>query len=129
MCFVCGKKNEDGLKLDFTIDEHKVIRTQCAFPKKLQGYANVVHGGFLGMVLDEVMVNLPYRMEKVPVVSAEFTVRLKKPVMVGETVHFKAWIVRHLRRYYEIESEAALDSGEVVATASSKCFRVEMKNP
>ena len=127
MCFCCGRHNVEGMQLQFHIDSHKVIRTEYVFPKKFQGYADVVHGGMLGMVLDEVMVNLPWRLDKKPVVSAEMTVRLKKPVKVGEKVMFKACIKKHLRRYYEIEGEAALEDGTVVATASAKCFRIEIK--
>ena len=127
MCFVCGKKNHDGLCLDFHIDEHKVIHTHYSFPKKFQGYANVVHGGMLAVVLDEVMVNLPWRLEKSPVVSAEFTMRLKKPVTVGHKVLFKAWIVKHQRRFYQLASEASLEDGTVVATAEAKCFKMELK--
>ena len=125
MCFVCGKENKDGLKLNFYIDEHKRMHTEYAFSKKFQGYANLVHGGMLGVVLDEIMVNLPWYLEKTPVVSAEFTVRIKQPLQVGEKVFFEAWIVKHLRRYYEMESKATTEDGKVVATAKAKCFRVE----
>ena len=127
MCFVCGKQNPDGLKLNFSIDEHKTIHTEYTFPKKYQGYADIVHGGMMAVVLDEVMVNLPWRLEKAPVVSAEFSIRLKKPVKVGEKILFKGWIVKHLRRYYEMESEAATQEGMVVATAKAKCFRMEIR--
>src|SRR5208337_3861942 len=90
-CMACGKENPDGLKVDFEIKDGK-ISCKCAFQKRFQGYANIVHGGMIGLMLDEVMVNLPWKIYKVPVVSAELNVRLKKPVKVGEEVYFSAEI-------------------------------------
>ena len=70
MCFACGSKNPIGLKLKFSLDDNNVMRTQFTPQKVHQGYKNVVHGGIIALILDEVMVNLLWKLGR-PVVSAQ----------------------------------------------------------
>ena len=122
-CFACGKENLDGLQLDFTIEGGK-IRTEYTPPKKFQGYAGVVHGGIIGLILDETMVNLPWKLYKTPVVSAELTLRFKKPAKVGEKIFFMAEIEKERGRLVYTKGAAALSDGTVLAEASAKCVKV-----
>ena len=124
-CFACGKNNPDGLKLDFTIKDNKIY-SEYTFPKKFQGYADVVHGGMIGLILDEVMVNLPWKKYNTPVISAEMTFRLKKPVKVGEKIVFTAEVEKEIKNLIYTKGEAKRENGEVVATATAKCIRVEL---
>ena len=125
-CFACGDKNPDGLKLDFKVEGEKLI-VEYTFPKKFQGYADVVHGGMLSLVLDEVMVNLPWKKYDTPVVSAELNIRLKKPVKVGQKVIFSSWIEKEKGSLVIMSGQAELENGEVVATASAKCLKVDLE--
>ena len=125
-CFACGDKNPDGLKLDFKVEGEKLI-VEYTFPKKFQGYADVVHGGMLSLVLDEVMVNLPWKKYDTPVVSAELNIRLKKPVKVGQKVIFSSWIEKEKGSLVIMNGKAELENGEVVATASAKCLKVDLE--
>ena len=68
-CFVCGKKNPIGLKLDFSFDG-KTIKTDFIPQKEHQGYFNIVHGGIISTLLDEVMVKLAIEMG-MPSVTAQ----------------------------------------------------------
>lgn len=124
-CLACGKNNPDGLKADFLIQDGR-ITTECVFPKKFQGYAGVVHGGMIGLMLDEVMVNLPWKLYNTPVVSAELNIRLKKPVKVGEKVFFSAEIEKEQKNIIYTKGEAKLSDGSVVAAASAKCIKIEL---
>ena len=58
MCFVCGKNNPCGLKLNFVLDKDRILKTEFTFAKIHQGFKDIVHGGLIGLILDEVMVNL-----------------------------------------------------------------------
>ncbi len=126
-CFACGNKNHDGLKLHFHEKDGKLF-TEYAFPKKFQGYAGVVHGGMISLVLDEVTVNLPWRMYDTPVVTAELTVRLKKPALIGQKIIFSSWIEKEVKNLISVKGEAVLENGEVIATASVKCFKVKLED-
>ncbi|MCP4538928.1 MAG: PaaI family thioesterase [Chloroflexi bacterium] len=55
MCFLCGRQNPIGLKLEFYEDsEAKQVRVDFMIPDEYQGYPGVVHGGIVAAVLDEV---------------------------------------------------------------------------
>ena len=92
MCFVCGKENEWGLKLEFELVENKLM-TDVVFDKKFQGFKDIIHGGIVGTVLDEMMVNLAMRLGY-NAVTAEIKIRLKKPTEAGVKYRFvgeKIW--------------------------------------
>ena len=54
-CFVCGDKNDIGLKLDFYEKDGKA-RAEFTPEKKFEGYKDILHGGILSSLLDEVMI-------------------------------------------------------------------------
>ena len=124
MCFACGQKNERGLRLDFKLDrEKRRLKTRWVPEKIHQGYQDIVHGGMIGLVLDEMMVNLLWTMKR-PAVSAQFTVNLRKPAKVGEPLDCESWVAEESGRVFRMEAEAKNSKGEVVAAATSKCLAV-----
>lgn len=120
-CFACGENNPQGLKLQFALDERKSLHTSFTFGKEHQGYTDIVHGGFLGLILDEVMVNLAWRLG-IRAVTAGLELRFKKVVRVGETVDFTGWLGERKNRLLGAHAEARGANGDVVATASAKCI-------
>ncbi len=123
-CFGCGSKNPRGLQLSFTLDKiKKQISTVWTPSKELQGYANVVHGGMTGLVLDELMGNLLY-LNGTPAVTAEMKVRFLRPGTVNEPLNCRAWIVEQKtegsRKSFQMESEAVNSLGKVIAKASGR---------
>ena len=58
MCFACGSHNPHGLHLVFTPHGAHGLRSEYTPTKTYQGYRDRVHGGFLGLLLDEVMAGL-----------------------------------------------------------------------
>lgn len=126
MCFACGAKNERGLRLRFELDRvGERLKTRWTPTKEFQGYQNIVHGGMIGLVLDEMMVNLLWTLKR-PAVSAQFTVRLRKPAKVGEPLDCESWVGEESDRVFRMEAEARNLAGEVVASATAKCLILEM---
>ncbi len=122
MCFACGKDNPDGLQLKFESvgDE---VRTSVIFPRKFQGYSDVVHGGLVSTVLDETMVTLLNRMGYLAL-TAELSVRFREPVRVGERIDVTANLVEKRGKVFRLSARAARPDGTEVATAESRCFQV-----
>lgn len=92
-CFICGKSNDKGLKLDFSYEEE--VGEVCAIWKPLeymQGFKGIVHGGFIFMLLDEVMAKACLY-KKIPAVTARIEIRFKKPVYVDEEMEVKGKIL------------------------------------
>jgi len=126
-CYICGTNNAEGMKLSFVLGDDS-IETSFMAEKRHQGYRDVLHGGILAMVMDEVMVLLPYRLFGSVVATAEMTVKLLKPVPIGGEVRVRARFSRPARpgqRLYLVEAEAVMEDGSVAGTATGKCVRVK----
>ncbi|MCE1245726.1 MAG: PaaI family thioesterase [Firmicutes bacterium] len=81
-CFVCGKNNPIGLKLDFEYLEDG-IKSVFTPLKEHQGWQNVTHGGIISTLIDEVMARLVIRMEKIGLTSS-MEIRFIRPAPTGE---------------------------------------------
>ncbi|MCM8794868.1 MAG: PaaI family thioesterase [Candidatus Omnitrophica bacterium] len=124
MCFGCGEKNPRGLKLKFDVAaDGRSIRCRWTPTKEFQGYADIVHGGIVGLILDEMMVNLLW-VTKRPAVTAELTVRYKKPATVGRPIDFEARVSSEESRIIRMQGEAKTGGGTLIASASARCVRV-----
>jgi acyl-coenzyme A thioesterase PaaI-like protein len=122
MCFACGKDNPDGLQLEFeSVGED--VRTSVAFPKKFQGYSDVIHGGLVSTVLDETMVTLLNRLGYLAL-TAELSVRFREPVHVGERIDVTASLVEKRGKIFRLEAKAVRADGTEVASAQCRCFQV-----
>jgi acyl-coenzyme A thioesterase PaaI-like protein len=94
-------------------------------PEKVhQGFNNIVHGGIISLILDEIMLNLLWRIGK-PSLTASLEISFKKPAMVGETLIFKAKIERERKKLIYTKAEAYLEDGVLIAEARAKCFRMK----
>jgi len=120
MCFACGSKNPIGLKLKFTLEEDNVLRTQFTPQKVHQGYKDIVHGGIIALILDEVMVNLLWKSGR-PAISAEIEVKLSQSVKPGETVYFEARISKDGKKVIYTQAKAMKQDQTLVASATAKC--------
>lgn len=124
MYFGCGSRNRKGLRLQFTVAASgKQIRTRWVPTKEFQGYADIVHGGMLALVLDELMLNLLWK-QKMPAVTAEMSVRFLKPARVGQPVQATARIRGMKGRLIEMEAEAKNANGKILSIATAKCIRI-----
>lgn len=120
-CFVCGDKNEIGLKARFFFDGRKAICDITA-DELYAGYKNIFHGGITSALLDEIMIK-SLLAEGVFVVTAEMTVKLKRPVYSGDRLHFEGWKTGNRGPLYLTEGRAVNQNGETVALATGKYIR------
>jgi acyl-coenzyme A thioesterase PaaI-like protein len=93
-------------------------------PKEYQGFKDVVHGGIIGTVLDEMMVNY-HVFKKEKVVTAEYTVRLKFPCPVNKKILLSSRVLKQTSRLYYSSAEARLENGKLVAEATAVCMRIK----
>jgi acyl-coenzyme A thioesterase PaaI-like protein len=121
-CIVCGEKNQYGLKLVFNL-EGNILKTKFKPDKRFQGYRDILHGGIIGLILDEMIVNLPWKLG-MKAVTAEYTVRLKKPVLVGDELEFTSRIIEDKGKLLIVEAEARKTDSTVVATCYGKCIKI-----
>jgi acyl-coenzyme A thioesterase PaaI-like protein len=124
MCFCCGSKNPIGLKLEFETTAEGRMRTIWTPRKEHQGFKDIVHGGLVATVLDEVMVRLLY-IRGIRAVTAGMETRLRRPLQWGRAYRFEGWIVQDRGRAVITEAEAAeADTGQHVAWGRATCMRI-----
>lgn len=121
-CFVCGKKNPAGLKLDFSFDG-KVLSTEFVPKKEHQGYYNIVHGGIVSTLLDEVMVKLAIELG-MPAVTARMDIRLRKALGVGEKIIVQAEMLKDSKKVLEVYAKAVKEDSTLVADATGKLMKM-----
>jgi acyl-coenzyme A thioesterase PaaI-like protein len=126
MCFACGSKNTHGLHLLFHSLGEDGLQSEFTPGQNYQGFADIVHGGIIGLLLDEVMVNLFYLRKKEVVVTAELCLRLHSPARVGNTLIISAYPEgKNKGRLVRARGEAKLKDGTLIATASAKCMKID----
>lgn len=79
-CFICGRENPVGLKLEFYTTEPGLVRTEINIPAHFEGYPGVVHGGILASILDETGGRAHMEDPNHFMVTAQLNVRYRKPV-------------------------------------------------
>jgi uncharacterized protein (TIGR00369 family) len=84
-CFACGPNHAFGLRMKFFTDEQKVF-SWPKVPAPLSGWANLVHGGIISTMLDEVMGWTAVHLLKRMSLTKSITVEFLKPVHVEETL-------------------------------------------
>ena len=122
-CFVCGKKNDAGLRADFEFDAgNRSLRGTFTPRTEHEGWEGIVHGGIIAALLDEAMVKLAAHLG-MAVVSAEMTVKFKAPAKPGERIAVQGAIVDSRNRL--VLAEASVRRGPVViAEATGKLLKI-----
>lgn len=128
----CGTENPASLGCVFYELEGGEVATVFKCGRWHEGHEGIMHGGMSGAVLDEVMgrANRSYdRLTgglKVPVVTAEMTVKYLKPIMSGELMTACGRIDRRDGRKRFASGEILNEAGEVMASATGVYVSVDI---
>ena len=116
-CFVCGPDNPHGLKLDFYLEGDRAY-TSFDSPRGFEGYKDVIHGGIIATLLDEVMAKIIIS-NGLLAVTADLSVRYRKPLPVGTKV--KVWGEISMQKSRTIHAKAAVEdeAGNVFSEATA----------
>ena len=82
-CFACGKKNPIGLKLEITESNEGEAIAKFVARKEYQGFKDILHGGIIATILDEVMVWASF-LAGYYVATAKLEIKYKKPAPIGK---------------------------------------------
>jgi len=122
MCFLCGRENPVGLKLDF-YEDRDTGRVQAEFtvPPEYQGYPGVVHGGIVAAILDEISgraVMLGGKDEKL-MATLKLTIRYRQPTPTSTPLTALGWVERAGEARARVAGEIRLADGSVTAECES----------
>ena len=124
-CFVCGESNVVGLNLRFETDG-KVVRGRFTPRAEHVGFREVVHGGIIATLLDEIMVWACVVQTKRFAYCVELNTRFLKPARPGEETICTAKLTENRRdKIFIASAELKNLSGETLATATGKYFPIK----
>jgi len=118
-CFVCGPGNPNGLQVEFRMDAD-VCRGEFLPAARHMGYDNVVHGGLLFSLLDDVMANWLY-LQGERCFTARAEVRYRDKLPVGVLVQLEGRLLKRKGRLAELQGQVIrADTGAVVVEATGR---------
>ena len=124
-CFVCGDANAIGLNLRFETDGN-LVRTRFTPRPEHIGFKQVVHGGIIATLLDEIMVWACLAQSKRFAYCAEMTVRFVNPLRPGEETIATSELVTNRRgKIFEAKADLKDANGKIFATATGKYLPVK----
>ena len=119
-CFVCGLDNPEGLRLQFrSLDGGKKVETTFIPGPKYQGWKNVVHGGIILTLLDEVMAKAA-QYSGFHVLTGAIEARFKTPAIILEPLRLEAEIESVKKKVVYAKATAYKEDGTIVAQAKGK---------
>ncbi len=124
-CFVCGRENSHGLKLEFFETAPGEVEVNTTIPEQFQGYPGVVHGGIVAAMLDEVtgrtqMGGDPPRF----MFTARLDVRYRKNVPVGKPLRIVGRAGKKRERTATAIGQIFGPDGEILAEAEAVLVNV-----
>ena len=85
-CFVCGKDNPRGFKIEVRyLDAEMAAETELSLAREFQGWADVIHGGILSTMLDELMAHAVWHFAG-PGLTLSLEVRFHAPLKPDEPI-------------------------------------------
>lgn len=128
MCLVCGVENRSGLKGRFYELEGGELVGVFRPREEHQSYPGRLHGGIASAMLDEtigraIMIARPGTWG----VTAELTVRFRKPVPIDGEIRVVGRITRDTSRLFEGTGKLILADGSVAAEAAGKYVRMQLE--
>lgn len=119
-CFVCGESNPAGLRLRFHTDGH-VVRAEFTPRPEHIGFRDVVHGGIVATILDEIMVWACAVQVRQFGYCAEMSVRYQQPLRPEQAVVATGEMVANRRnRIFEAKAEIRSSDNSLMASATGK---------
>jgi len=93
-CVACGEANPFSFQLSFVHDKRDdIIRTYLRPGQRMQGSLGMTHGGFVSLLLDEVMGKC-MSMQKLRAPTARLNVSFHRPMILDEEYEIRGWIDR-----------------------------------
>jgi len=118
-CFVCGQKNPRGLKVKFNLDGNEA-KAYFVPDETMAGYNNTVHGGIISALLDEALIWASFASTNQFGITAELTVRFKKPLLSGTPCTITGCLTDHIKKIWSAEAKIEDQKGNIFATAKGK---------
>ncbi len=130
-CFGCSPNNEHGLQMKFYTNDEEVV-SMLVVPDHLCGWNDLVHGGVISTILDEIMSWTSIYLLRRFIFTKSMTVDFLRPITVGQQLKIQGRLVERVsEREAKIEGLLYNEKGKLCAksTGTFALFTLEaMKN-
>lgn len=117
-CFVCGRHNQAGLKMDFYDDDKDTVCSIHIIDKRFEGYPGIVHGGILATILDEAVGRVAMAGDHHRfMMTVNMKVQYRLPIPVDTEVKVIAKAIRIRGRIGKAHGQIMLPDGAVACEA------------
>jgi uncharacterized protein (TIGR00369 family) len=122
-CFGCSPINPSGLQMKFYTNDVSVF-SEVTVPKHLCGWNNLIHGGVLSTILDEIMSWAAIYLLKRITLTKSMTIDFLKPVYIGHPLKAEGKVLE-LRGRHEAVMEGILSNSDgTICTRSTAHFAI-----
>lgn len=122
-CFGCSPTNPSGLQMAFLADETTVI-SNITVPEHLCGWNNLVHGGVLSTILDEIMSWATIHLLKQVPMTKSICIDFMKPVYVGIPLKAEGRVLEKISRREALMEGKILNADDVCCAKATGTFAV-----
>ena len=91
-CFACGFDNKHGLDMHFETNGER-LRSRVKVPSHLRGWSNLVHGGIISTMIDEIMSWAAIHLLAKFILTKSIKIDFKKPLTINTPVIIYGYIV------------------------------------
>ena len=114
-CFACGQENPSGLKMKFETNGEK-IRSRIIVPEHMRGWNNIVHGGVLSTICDEIMSWAAIVLLKRFILTKNMNVRFLRSVEIGTRLTAQGFVKKQSSdRHAIMKAVITNPDGDIVA--------------
>ena len=119
-CFVCGKKNEAGLKINFRMENNVCLGEYYGLQSHV-GFGNIIHGGIIYTLLDDAMANWFYLQGAIGY-TAKASIRYRSQMLVGDSGLITAQLVSKRSKVLSMKSSLSLFESKTVIAECEGTF-------
>ncbi|MDO9578922.1 MAG: PaaI family thioesterase [Candidatus Cloacimonadales bacterium] len=128
LCFVCGLKNNFGIKAGFYELENNELVATFTPCEMHQSYPGRLHGGIASAILDETIGRaIMIEHDEIWGVTVELNVKFKKPVPYDVELKVVGRITEQNKRFFFGTGELILPDGSVAVTATGKYIKLPIE--
>jgi acyl-coenzyme A thioesterase PaaI-like protein len=104
-CFACGARNPIGMHMQVNyVEDITGAESLLALPKEFQGWQEVIHGGILATILDEIMMHAVWHFAGTAV-TLGIEVQFRQPLAPAEKVLARGRITQTKGRRLKAQGE------------------------
>ncbi len=122
-CFGCSPINPSGLQMKFYANDLRVF-SEVTVPQHLCGWNNLIHGGVLSTILDEIMSWSAIYLLKRITLTKSMTIDFLKPVYIDQILRAEGNVLEVRDKHEAVMEGRLLNSDGTICTRSTANFAI-----